>query len=140
MSRRTATTRTALTVLIALVWLVNGLVAKVLGYAPRHTEIVAEVLGAEVAGTLILVIGLGDVALAAWIVGGRFPVSTAWLQVGLVLAMNVLELVFARELLLFGPLNFVFALGFCGLVYVHGVVLGGRLGHNASHGQALDSV
>ena len=30
---------------IALVWLGNGLVAKVLGLVPRHEEIVAQILG-----------------------------------------------------------------------------------------------
>ena len=119
--------------LVVLAWLGNGLFAKVLGFAPRHTEIVARVLGAEYAETAVVLIGLGEVALAAWIWLGYYPRATAALQIALVLAMNVLELLLARDLLLWGPLNFAFALAFCGLVYYHGFVLGGRLGAVATN-------
>jgi hypothetical protein len=44
--------------LIALVWLVNGLLCKVLGLVPRHAAIVARILGPSHADLLTLLIGL----------------------------------------------------------------------------------
>ena len=120
--------RYGLTAAIAAVWIVNGLYAKVLGGAPRHTAIVARVLGEEGARALTVAIGLGEVALGAWIITGRWPRETAYLQIALVLAMNVLELAHAGDLLLWGPLNFLFALIFCGAVAYHGSWVGGRRG------------
>ena len=48
----------ALRIFLALVWLVMGLGCKVLGWEPRHEEIVARILGEDFAPTLIILIGL----------------------------------------------------------------------------------
>lgn len=99
-------------IFLAAVWLGMGLGAKVLGLAPRHREIVARVLGEKHADTLTIAIGLGEVGMAAWILSGRFPRTCAATQIALVIAMNVLELTIARDLLLFGAWNGVVAAAF----------------------------
>jgi hypothetical protein len=104
--------RAALRILIAAVWLVMGLGAKVLGLAPRHREIVARILGEDHAGTLTLLIGLGEVFLAGWILSGRYPRLCVAAQVGLVAMMNVIEFTIARDLLLFGGWNLLVAVAF----------------------------
>lgn len=106
--------------IIAAVWLTNGLFAKLLGWVPRHEEIVAAVLGAAHAGWITKAIGAGEVLIALWVVSGRLAKVGAVVQILLVAAMNVLELVFAREHLLWGPFNAVFALLFMGLVFYNG--------------------
>lgn len=91
--------RAALRIPIAAVCLVMGLGAKVLGLAPRHREIVSRILGEEHADTLTLVIGLGEILLAAWILSGRYPRLCVAVQIGLVATMNVIESTLARDLL-----------------------------------------
>ena len=112
-----------LTGLIATVWLVNGLAAKVLNLVPRHTAIVAAILGDAHARPLTVVIGLSEVALGAWILTGRRRRATAWLQITLVATMNVLETFLVPDLLLWGRANLLFAAIFCGVVYWHGIAL-----------------
>ena len=109
--------RTALRLLIGLVWLVNGLFCKVIGGVPRHQEIVATILGDEYAGFITILIGCGEILLAFWILSGRFRSACGWLQIILVLTMNIIEQVSASELLLWGPWNFLWALGFVIVVW-----------------------
>lgn len=106
-----------LNVLIALVWLVNGLYCKVLGYVPRHEEIVARILGAEYSSILIILIGISEIVMAAWIISGYKSRLNAALQIFIVLLMNLIEFIFASDLLLWGKMNIVFALLFVLIVY-----------------------
>ncbi|WP_273445081.1 DoxX-like family protein [Neolewinella agarilytica] len=108
--------------LIALVWLANGLLAKVLNLVPRHTEIVANILGPGYARPLTILIGLSEIAMAVWIVLDRQRKPTAILQIAIILTMNTLESVLVPELLLWGYLNPVFAVLFCGVIYYHAFV------------------
>lgn len=119
----------ALTLAIATVWVANGVWAKILGNVPRHEAIVARVLGADVAPWLIVLIGVGELAIAGWVLSRFRPRVCAAVQIALVLSMNVLEFVFARDVLLFGGLNFIFALGFCALLAYHG-----SLSHRVAQG------
>ena len=96
----------------------NGLLAKVIGLVPRHQEIVGRILGETHAREITLAIGFAECVLALWILGGRLPCLTAWLQILLVMGMNVLERVYASDLLLWGPANFVFAACFCIFIYL----------------------
>src|SRR3954454_22681302 len=59
-----------ITYLIATVWLINGLICKVLNLVPRHQEIVARILGDNHARVLTLLIGLSEIAIAVWIISG----------------------------------------------------------------------
>jgi hypothetical protein len=96
-------------VLIALVWLANGLLAKVLNLVPRHMLIVARILGASYARPLTIAIGLGEIALGVWVLSGRYRRWCAVVQLVLIGSMNALEAVLAPDLLLWGRLNAVFA-------------------------------
>jgi hypothetical protein len=109
--------------LIALVWLANGLLAKVLNLVPRHTEIVGAILGPTYARELTVLIGLTEIAMAAWIVLDRHRRPTAIAQIAIILTMNTLESLLVPELLLWGYLNPVFAVLFCGVIYYHGFVV-----------------
>lgn len=106
-----------LTFLIAAVWLANGLLAKVLHLVPRHTEIVAGILGEAYARPLTIMIGLSEIVMGLWTLGGRYRKETAYVQIAIILTMNCLESLLVPELLLWGYFNPVFAVGFCGVIF-----------------------
>ena len=110
------TTRLLPRILFAAVWLVNGLYCKVLDGVPRHRAIVARILGEDHAWLLTRLIGLAEIALAAWILSGIRWKWSAAVQIALVAAMNVLEFFLAPDLLLFGKLNSLVALAYVTLV------------------------
>lgn len=89
----------------ALVWIINGLVCKILDLAPRHRAIVARILGDEHSLELTRLIGLGELLLAAWILSQWKWRVSASLQIAAVFAMNVIEFFLAPDLLLFGRWN-----------------------------------
>lgn len=109
--------------LIALVWLVNGIYCKVLGYVPRHQAIVAEILGEQYAKELIVLIGLSEVVMAIWVLSEYRVKTCATLQIAVVGLMNILEFSLVSHLLLWGRLNIVFAGIFILVVYYYGFVL-----------------
>ncbi len=99
--RLTAYTRMRLvTVVLASVWIVNGLFAKLLGFVPRHQAIVARFFGEAAAPLLTRVIGGAEIVMALWILSGRHRRSCAISQTILIVTMNGLELWKARDLLL----------------------------------------
>ncbi|NBC06376.1 MAG: hypothetical protein GVY26_04190 [Bacteroidetes bacterium] len=61
---------TALAIIIATVWLVNGLVCEVLNIVPRHEAIVASILGDDHSRLLRVLIGLAAIVMAIWILPG----------------------------------------------------------------------
>lgn len=99
---------------VAAVWLTHGLYNKLLGGSPRHLAIVQSVPGLDGdAGRLALIaIGGFEVAIAAWILSRRAPRSCAIVQTVALLSMNVVELTYARHLLLWPagllPINALF--------------------------------
>lgn len=97
--------RFAFRVAIAAVWLISGLAAKVLGLVPRHEQIVGRILGSGGARGITLTIGLAEVGISVWILSGAYRRFNAVLQIALVLAMNLLEIALAPDLLLFGRWN-----------------------------------
>ena len=103
--------------IIASVWLVNGLFCKVLDWIPRHQQIIAEFLGAAYASYYTLVIGFFEILMAVWIVSGIKSRINVYSQIFIILLMNVLEFIYVPELLLWGRWNIVFAIVFCGLIY-----------------------
>ncbi|MCF6313561.1 MAG: DoxX-like family protein [Verrucomicrobiales bacterium] len=104
--------------LIGLVWLVNGLFCKVLGWVPRHEQIVARILGEEYAGSITVMIGLAEVLLACWVWSAWRSRVTTVLQMALVATMNVLEFFLSPELLLWGHYNALYATLFIAMVAV----------------------
>ncbi|WP_437362425.1 DoxX-like family protein [Olivibacter jilunii] len=108
---------------IAMVWLVNGLLCKVLNVTPRHEQIVGRILGHEYAKPLTVLIGFAEIAMAVWVLARLKPRLNAITQMVLVASMNILEFILAPDLLLWGRLNIVFALMFVGLVYYNEFIL-----------------
>lgn len=90
----------ALRLATALVWIVSGFGFKFLGWVPRHESIVAVFFGPALARPLTKAIGLSETALGLWILTGRLPRTCAAAQTLGILAMNALEIAFARRLLL----------------------------------------
>lgn len=103
--------RTGLRIATAAVWTVFGFGFKVLGLLPRHRAILAVFVGADAAGPLIILIGLGETAMGLWILSGWKPSWCAAAQTAAIVIMNTLEISFARELLL-APIPMVCANGF----------------------------
>lgn len=99
---------TILRVGTAAVWLVFGLVFKVLHAVPRHDQIVAAVLGPDLARPLTIAVGAAETLLGLWILSGRWPRTCAAVQTLAIVAMNTLELTFARDHLL-APVPMVLA-------------------------------
>jgi uncharacterized membrane protein YphA (DoxX/SURF4 family) len=99
---------------VAGIWLLHGLYNKLLGGSARHLAIVQSVPGLEgVTGQRVLtLVGIGEVAIALWVLSGWRPRVCAATQTAALLSMNVLELTFARDLLLWPagliPLNLAF--------------------------------
>ena len=102
---------------MATVWLINGLCCKILNWAPRHQQIVGEILGDEYARLLTILIGMSEVVMAIWIIAYYKPKFNATTQILVVGAMNILEFILVPELLLWGKLNAVFAMLFMAIVY-----------------------
>ena len=105
-----------LTYLIALVWLANGLLCKVLGLVPRHAAIVARILGPAYAGPLTRLIGLAEIGMAIWLLSGLYRRWCVVAQMILVAVMNALEVWWGRA-------NAVFASLFITLLYYYEFVL-----------------
>lgn len=110
---------TLLNVFIAIVWLVNGLVCKILNLVPRHELIVSKILGEEHALLFTKVIGGAEVLMMIWILSGIKSRFAAVFQIVIVMTMNVLELFLVPDLLLFGRLNIVVASLFAALIYIN---------------------
>jgi hypothetical protein len=104
----------ASTLVVAGVWFTHGLYNKLLGGSPRHLAIVQAVPGLHgAAGDVVLqIVGLFEVAVALWVLWGRAPYVCAAAQTVALLSMNLVELTFARDLLLWPealmPVNLVF--------------------------------
>lgn len=103
-------------IFFAAVWLVNGLICKVLDVVPRHREIVGRILGEDHALALTRLIGIGEIGMAVWILSGIKSKWSAWAQISGVMTMNVIEFFLVPDLLLFGKLNFLVALAYSALV------------------------
>jgi hypothetical protein len=105
--------------LIAMVWVINGLFCKVLNWVPRHQQIVAKILHTEQARPLTITIGILEILMAVWVVSGIRQRFCAIAQIVIILTMNILEFLLAPDLLLFGRLNLMVAIFFCGLIFVN---------------------
>lgn len=114
----TATTRHRfLNYSIAAVWLINGLLCKVMNFVPRHQEIVAKILGEDHARLLTLSIGIAETIMASWVLSGTASRLNAITQMLIIAAMNIMEFFLVPDLLLWGKANAVFASMFILLIY-----------------------
>ncbi|MEL6987473.1 MAG: DoxX-like family protein [Bacteroidota bacterium] len=103
--------------LIALVWLGNGLFAKVLNMVPRHEAIVARILGSDYSSLLTKGIGVLEIGMFVWILSGIWRRLNMCLQIVVILIMNILETILVPDLLLWGRWNIVFAFLFCVFIF-----------------------
>jgi hypothetical protein len=85
---------------IGSIWVFHGLYSKILDGIPRHRLIVGKILGIEKAGVATKIIGLLESLLGAWAIAGWHPVWCASVQTAALIAMNSLEILRARKLLI----------------------------------------
>lgn len=107
------------TIVISLVWLINGLYCKILGMVPRHEQIVASILGATHAHTFTICIGIAEVITAIWVLSRRWLKLCTYSQMMVVAVMNILEALLVPQLLLYGYGNLFFAVIFILIVWAH---------------------
>ncbi|WP_396637338.1 DoxX-like family protein [Maribacter sp. R77961] len=112
-----------LNIIIATIWLVNGLVCKVLNLVPRHEQIVGQILGSTYSRMLTMAIGISEIVMAIWVISKFKSRINAITQISIVAVMNLLEFILVPELLLWGKLNSFFALLFIGVVYYYEFIL-----------------
>ncbi|WP_375562569.1 DoxX-like family protein [Bernardetia sp. OM2101] len=109
------------TYFIAIVWLGNGLFAKILNLVPRHGLIVQTIfqdfIDVETSFYLTKLIGISEIVLAFWILSRYKSRLVAILQIILVITMNIIEFALVDDLLLFGKWNLVIALFFSFFIY-----------------------
>ena len=117
----------AVTFLIAIIWIVNGLFCKVLNLVPRHELIVARILGGEYSVLFTKAIGVSEVCMAVWILSGIKSRLNAAVQILIITTMNSIEFFLAPDLLLWGKANSVFAFIFILLIYCNEFVLNKKL-------------
>jgi uncharacterized membrane protein YphA (DoxX/SURF4 family) len=102
--------------LIALVWVINGLYCN---FVPRHQEIVSRILGEKHSNIFTIFIGLSEIVMAIWIISNIKSKINAVVQIVIILIMNTLELILAKDLLMWGKFNFLFALIFVFIIYLN---------------------
>lgn len=112
-----------LTFLIAGIWLVNGLFCKVLNWVPRHELIVARFFGESYSRFLIIVIGVFEILMAIWILSGFKPKINALFQIAIIAIMNLMEFIWAKDLLLWGSGNLIFAILLIVTIYFNSFLL-----------------
>lgn len=91
---------TALRIATAALWLLFGVVFKLLGLLPRHRAIVAAVVGEAAATPVTRLVGAAEALMGLWILSGLRPRTCALVQTLAIATMNAIELSVARELLL----------------------------------------
>jgi hypothetical protein len=109
--------RTLAQVVIGSVWVFHGIYSKVCNGIPRHRLIVGKILGDANAGVATKVIGLLEFLIGLWAFTGWQPVGCAIVQTVTIVAMNSLEILLARELLISGIGMVILNLGFLSLVW-----------------------
>lgn len=112
-----------LTYFISIVWFVNGFFCKILNYEPRHKQIISRILSNEYADLLTLLIGASEIVMVVWILSRYKSKINAFFQIGIIIVMNIIEFFFARDLLLWGRLNIVFAFLFVLIIYYNEFLL-----------------
>ena len=105
------------TYLIAMVWIVNGMLCKVLNLVPRHQEIVGHILGNQNAYVITKLIGISEIIMALWILSKYQSKVNAIAQIVIIATMNTIEFTLVPDLLLWGKMNAVFAFLFIIFIY-----------------------
>ena len=85
---------------IGAVWVFHGLYSKLLNGFPRHREIVARVVGEELATPVTKLVGAGEIMLGLWTWSGWARKACATTQTAALVSMNTLEISRANDLLI----------------------------------------
>ncbi|GAB3011824.1 hypothetical protein GCM10027051_13060 [Niabella terrae] len=96
------------------------MLCKILNLVPRHEAIVARVFGNTHAHLYTIIIGVGEICLAIWTLGGQWPRLNALAQVLVIAVFNILGYLMAPDLLLFGSFSYIVAFLFMLLVCYNG--------------------
>ena len=88
-------------VAVAAVWLYEGLWCKVLGRERRQLEVVGAVpyFGPRAGALFLKALGVGEIALGAWVLSGIAPGLCALVQTLLLAALNTSGLIWARHII-----------------------------------------
>jgi hypothetical protein len=116
-----------LTLGIAAVWLVNGLFFKILNLMPRHELIVARIVNETYSRQFILLIGSLEVLMVVWVLSGVRSRLCTIFQVCIILTMNIMEFILVPDILMFGRVNLLVAIGFCILILYNEFYLNRRM-------------
>jgi hypothetical protein len=127
-----------LTPAIALVWLINGLFCKLLNLVPRHHQIVARIFGEDHSSALTKTFGALEVLMFFWIISRIRPRECALLQIVLIAAMNLTELIMVPDLLLFGRFNAAVAAIFIAIIFINEFILRERKPSTTNNINALN--
>ena len=114
---------------VAAVWLYEGLWCKLMGRMHSQMEMVQSVprLGPRFGLPFLKTLGVGEVALAAWVMWGIAPGACAIVETILVVALNTNGLLLARRYINDPPGMIVKNIAFLLLAWVCGAVPGMRL-------------
>lgn len=84
---------------IALVWLYQGLWCKLLNGSPRHQAVAGAVpfIGPAAARSVLIVLGVAECCIAAWVLSGKQMRYAAIAQTALLIAMNAAGLIWASR-------------------------------------------
>jgi len=116
-------------IVIGSVWVFHGVYSKILNGIPRHRLIVGKILGQEIAPIATRIIGALEFLLGVWAFTGWQPVWCAAIQTAAIAAMNSLEILLARELLISAIGMPILNLGFLALVWWWATFTPGTGGH-----------
>ena len=86
---------------IASVWFYQGFWCKVCGGSPAHVAVISAVplISSEFARAVLIVLGLGETCIAAWVMSGRYMREAAIVQTVLLIAMNCGGFIWAWRLI-----------------------------------------
>ncbi len=112
-----------LTIAIALVWLVNGFLCKLLNWVPRHQLIVSRILGEEHAYIATKIIGILEILMSIWVLSNIKSRWCAITQIIIVAIMNSIEFFLVPEILLFGKSNAILAAILIVIIFLNEFVL-----------------
>lgn len=108
---------------LAMIWMINGLICKILNLVPRHELIVSKILGSENARLLTVLIGISEVIMAMWILSRFKTRLNTVVQIMVIATMNVIEFILVPDLLLWGKFNSIFAGILILIIYINEFVL-----------------
>ncbi|KJD31521.1 hypothetical protein PK35_14000 [Tamlana nanhaiensis] len=110
-------TKKIINLIIAAIWLANGLYCKILNFVPRHELIIAEILNTNYPEYFRIIIGILEVGMSIWVISEKHKNLILYTQITTIAIMNILEFYYTPNLLLWGKFNVVFAAILIAIIY-----------------------